>query len=229
MTETMITYTSRAFQQDAQNAMKGDIVRGLIEAITNADDAYGNKPGKIRIEIERRKQGSWKVVICDRASGMRASTMRTAIATLGGRTSGFEEGRSVRGNLGRGAKDLAAFGPVSFESIRDGYVSTLVLQKDGLYEGPFERKATSKDYENLGIKHGGTGTVVTISVGKEVRSPQHEKLVDRLSKHYQLRDIASDPRRDLTLVDLNKNRADAIRYSRPSLEELVSSEIEIKD
>ncbi len=37
-----VSYTARAFKQDASNAMKGDIFRGLIELITNCDDAYGD-------------------------------------------------------------------------------------------------------------------------------------------------------------------------------------------
>jgi hypothetical protein len=36
--------------------MKGDIVRGLIELITNSDDAYGDEAqGKIRVEVEHRR------------------------------------------------------------------------------------------------------------------------------------------------------------------------------
>jgi hypothetical protein len=37
------------------------------------------------------------------------------------------------------------------------------------------------------------------------------------SKHYQLRDINSVPRRELTLVDLNTGTNDGIRYGGPSL------------
>ena len=46
-----VKYTERAFHQDAAEAMRGDIVRGLIDAITNSDDAYGEDTshGKIRV------------------------------------------------------------------------------------------------------------------------------------------------------------------------------------
>jgi hypothetical protein len=113
-----VIYEGRAFHKDAMEAMRGDIVRALIEMITNSDDAYGDKSGKIRVEIEHRR-GPWKVVTRDRAVGMTAAKMREAFAFLGARTSGFESGERVRGNLGRGAKDLAAFGTVTFESISD--------------------------------------------------------------------------------------------------------------
>ena len=41
----VIQYTGRAFEQDADQAMGGDIVKALVELITNADDAYGPNTG----------------------------------------------------------------------------------------------------------------------------------------------------------------------------------------
>src|SRR2546426_479865 len=124
MARHRVSYGPRAFKQDASNAMKGDIVRGLIELITNADDAYGDSTqGKIRVEVEHRRGAPWQVVVRDRAKGMRKARMEEAIGEVGKRTSGFETGARVRGNLGRGAKDVAAFGPVTFESICDGFYS----------------------------------------------------------------------------------------------------------
>src|SRR5665647_1502649 len=113
-----VEYTDRAFSQDAQQAMKGEIIRGLIELITNSDDAYVDvdlsrgHPGRILVQVEHRKNQSWHVVVRDRATGIEDLVSR--ITKLGGRSSGFEQGRQKRGNLGRGAKDLAAFGPVTF-------------------------------------------------------------------------------------------------------------------
>ena len=141
-----VKYTARAFQQDASNAMKGDIVRGLIELITNCDDAYGDvSQGKIRVEVEHRKNSPWRVVVRDRAKGMRRQRMLEAIGDVGARTSGFEEGAPVRGNLGRGAKDVAAFGPVTFESICEGYISVMTLEPDGSFDDPSETKVRPKD------------------------------------------------------------------------------------
>ena len=121
-----VEYEARAFHQDAVEAMKGDIVRGLIELITNSDDAYLENKGKIRIEIDR-VHGPWKVLVRDRAKGMRSLEMEKKIKKLGAQTSGFEAGASVRGTHGRGAKDLAAFGQVTFESICDDRYSQLIL------------------------------------------------------------------------------------------------------
>jgi hypothetical protein len=222
-----LLYGSRAFRQDASHAMKGDIVRGLIELITNADDAYGDDAqGKIRVEVEHRRSKPWSVIVRDRAKGMRKAKMARAIGKIGARTSGFESGGRVRGNLGRGAKDLAAFGPVTFESISEGYYAKMILESDGSFDEPIEKKATDVDRDRLGIQRG-SGTVVTVAVDERFRCPQHRTLLERLSKHYQLRDINSDPRRELTLVDLNAGATDGIRYGRPSLTEVVTREISI--
>jgi hypothetical protein len=207
--------------------MKGVIARGLIELITNCDDAYGDDAqGKIRIEVEHRRNAPWRVIVRDRAKGMRKDRMAHAIGDIGARVSGFEEGARVRGNLGRGAKDLAAFGPVTFESICDGYWSVMTLEPDGSFDEPIERKVTDDDRGRLGIPRG-NGTVVTVIVEGRFRCPQHRTLLETLSKHYQLRDINSDPRRELTLVDLNDDATDGIRYGRPSLTEVLSREVTV--
>ncbi|MGA2876295.1 MAG: hypothetical protein ABSE82_12245, partial [Nitrososphaerales archaeon] len=209
--------------------MKGEIIRGLIEAITNCDDSYGDeKNGKIRIEVEHRRGRPWRVIVRDRAKGMRKERMTHAIGDIGMRTSGFESGQSVRGNLGRGAKDLAAFGPVTFESICDDFLSIMTLEADGSFDDIVERKVQTTDRERLGIPRG-SGTVVTVLVEPTFACPKHQTILDRLSKHYQLRDINSDPRREVTLVDLNTDTVDGVRYGRPSLTEVKADEFLIPE
>ena len=65
-----VSYGPRAFRQDASNAMKGDIVRGLIELITNSDDAYGDSShGKIRVEESDTLRRAIKAGLDDRQDG----------------------------------------------------------------------------------------------------------------------------------------------------------------
>lgn len=205
--------------------MHGDIVRGLIELITNADDAYAalgsctpRSPGRISIEVEHRRNQPWRVVVRDRATGMRRETMKKRLAILGGRTSGFEAGQDRRGNLGRGAKDLAYFGDTTFTSICDRRLSTLVLHSDGTYDVS-KRESTPTDEERaeLGIRH--NGTVVEVLVRAGVKCPQHDNLKRKLSTHYQLRDILSDPARRVELVNLNSlDGGDPLTYTYPDLD-----------
>lgn len=102
----------------------------------------------------------------------------------------------------------------------------MTLEPDGSFDDPVERKVTEADRERLGIPRG-SGTVVTVVVERRFRCPQHRTLLDRLSKHYQLRDINSDPRRELTLVDLNDATTDGIRYGRPSLTQVLTSDLTV--
>jgi hypothetical protein len=211
-----VSYGDRAFHQDATEAMRGDIVRALIETLTNSDDAYGDGEGKIRVEIEHRR-GPWTAITRDRAKGMTANQMREAFVKLGGRTSGFESGQKVRGNLGRGAKDLAAFGTVHFESICDDKYSKLTLRTTGDYVlNPADKKVDEALRKQLGIPRG-NGTVVTMEILENIRRPQHAKLAEKLSKHFQLRDILSHPRREVTLVNVGKDKGVRLRYAYPSL------------
>jgi hypothetical protein len=214
-----ISYSERAFHQDAMEAMRGDIVRGIIEAVTNSDDAYASMENehqkRILIEVEHRRTQQGRVVVRDRATGMCADDMERRLTRLGGRTSGFETGEHRRGNLGRGAKDLAAFGDVAFQSIHNGLYSKLLLKTDGQWVlNPIDRSASDADRERLGILRG-NGFVVTIAVN--TRCPQHENLKRKLSAHYALRDILSDPFRKVELVNLNDDSKDPLIFQYPDL------------
>ncbi len=122
-------------RQNMQWAMKGKIERGLVELITNSDDSYRDLEeqekqvsGKIRIEIERRRKGQPSIVIVrDKAGGMTRREMFDKLGILGKRTSGFEMGKARRGLHGRGARDIACFGAVHFESIKDDEYNHLII------------------------------------------------------------------------------------------------------
>lgn len=102
----------------------------------------------------------------------------------------------------------------------------MTLEPDGSFDDPVERKVTDEHRDRLGISRG-SGTVVTVLVDGRFRCPLHRTLLDRLSKHYQLRDINSDPRRELTLVDLNDGTTDGIRYGRPSLTQVLTRDLTV--
>jgi hypothetical protein len=229
MGSNSINYSTRAFAQDAAAAMKNDIVRGLIELITNSDDAYGpGSDGKIIIEVDHRskRNATWNVTVADRAKGMSLDELTKAMGSVGSRTSGFEEGALVRGNLGRGAKDLAAFGNVLFETIKDEKFSSLMLEPDGTFDDPINRLATDDDRESLGVRRG-NGTKVTVFVLPRFRCPRHENLLQRLSNHFQLRDINSDIHRNVLLFDTADAKPDTVRFSKPEVQLLLSAEVEI--
>ncbi len=226
-------------RQNMERAMKARIERGLVELITNSDDSYrnfedegGQASGKIRIEIERRKLGQPSVLIVrDRAEGMNREDMFLKLGTLGKRTSGFEKGKPRRGLHGRGARDVAAFGTVHFESIKDEEYNHLVIPPFSLkcrFTEPHPKKVTSDIRKKLGIPRG-NGTAVTIEVESRFRIPQHEPLLEDFPGYYSLRNIFSNPRREVILADLNKNREGRLLYKSPSGEIVFDDDIKIPD
>lgn len=225
-------------RQNMERAMRGRIERGLVELITNSDDSYRNleekgrqASGKIRIEIERRKLGQPSVLIVrDRAEGMNREEMFRKLGTLGKRTSGFEKGKPRRGLHGRGARDVAAFGTVHFESIKDEEYNHLIIPPSlkCRFTDPHPKKVTSNIRKKLGIPRG-NGTAVTIEVESRFRIPQHETLLKDFSRYYSLRDIFSSLRREVILVDLNKNREDRLFYKSPSGETVFYDDVRIPE
>lgn len=215
--------TLRYKRHNMERAMKGDIARGLVELITNSDDSYRDMEenhkqpsGKIRIEIERRRKGQSKVIIRDRASGMSREELFEKMGGLGRRTSGFEKGKKRRGLLGRGAKDVAAFGTVHFESIKDEEYNHLVIPHSlkCRFEGEKALKATKEIREGLGIPKG-NGTIVTIEVNNQFIISHHTNLVADFSRYYSLRDIFSNENRAVVIKDLSQNREDQLIYQSP--------------
>ena len=216
--------TFRYKRQNMERAMRGEIERGLVELITNSDDKYReledlgvNTTGKIRIEVERRRKDQPTIIIVrDRAVGMSRQELFEKMGGLGGRTSGFEEGKSRRGLHGRGAKDVAAFGTVHFECIKDGEYNHLKippsLQCQFMNAKPI--KANEQLRKKLGIRNG-NGTVVTIEVNSRFNIPHHAKLLEQFSRYYSLRDIFSNQHREVMLVDISKKREDRLHYKYP--------------
>ena len=222
--EWELNYTRRGKKQNMEKAMRGDIRRGLVELITNSDDSYReleeNNPSqkntirKIRIEITRKHNRPSLVVVRDKAAGMNREELYKNIGHVGDRTSGFEKGKLRRGLHGRGAKDLAAFGTVSFESIKDGFYNKLIISPsaDCRFHSKKPIRVDDSIRERLGIKRG-NGTIVTIEVDNRFKIPQHDKFRTDFSRYYSLRDIFSCKSREVVLVDVNHHREDKLIYN----------------
>jgi len=206
MKKIHVVYTGQGFEQDAGQAMGSDVVRGLIELVTNADDAYGKRAGEIRIEVFRPKSPKDATVIAvrDNAIGLRTDAMERNFSTLGGDLSGFAEGESKRGLFGRGSKDTAWFGKTVFESIHDGTYTELVLNRDG--SGTIDHRASSAaDYDRLNIGPGTNGLSASMHVyPQHATVPDGAKLEQRLSTHVQLRTLIQ--RQRVLLVEHRSGR-----------------------
>jgi hypothetical protein len=191
----IITYTATAFEQDSGQAMKNDIVRALIELITNCDDAYARakRVGAIDIIVRRpaKKGETTEITVRDRATGLDPQGMKDNFVVLGGDKSGFAAGEEVRGLFSRGSKDTAWFGRTIFESIKNGQYSRLVLGSDGKWE--FDTGAADEShYKKLGLDATENGLSATMVVSrKDTRIPELRDLVSRLAHHVQLRQVVA--------------------------------------
>jgi len=229
-------YTDRAFRQDASEAMKGNIVTGLIELITNCDDAYKDVSvdGPIYIEIANADAPyKYKLVVRDHAKGLPGEMLRKSFVELGAENrsylanKGAEEGS--RGLFGRGAKDVAIFGKALFESICAGKYSAVELDP---FEGSWNMiasdvPATQEHRKALGLLGESSGLSATILVHK-MRAPMipnTPKLVEQLSNHVSLRGIVG--RHKVTFVDSRTNKSANLKFQLPAYTELLNQEFDV--
>lgn len=222
---THFVYSSRAMRQDASGAMRADIVLGLIEAITNADDAYGAASGKILIKVSAKDVfGHWTVSVSDRACGISSSDVVRKLITAGERTSGYERGERKRGNRGRGAKDLAIFGGVKFESVCGIDAIVLAADRNGSITENRELKATDDFRKSIGVTK--NGTRVTISCRKNIVRKQFDVLKRQLQNAVALRQIMSNPLR--TVILSYPDREETLRFVEPkAIETVFSGSVEV--
>jgi len=181
-----------------------NIIDGIVELVTNSDDGYRrleadgmNVNGVIEIDINRRKGGTCeKLIVRDNAGGMSKDKLEKAIE-FGGETSGFEEGKNVRGFFGRGLKETIL-------SLGNGQIKTIYKGKLCRTKIWLENKREPKyDDELLKIVEDTDepdGTEVHINITNEkIKIPEFDNFKEQLSKHLSLRDINSNKYRSVFL------------------------------
>ena len=197
-----LKYTQRGFQQDAEEAMKGDVLRALIELITNADDAYDGK-GNGFIEVSYLKSNDpYKgiFVVRDKAGGLKGSKMEEAFTNLGDINQKAVAELGTRGLFGRGAKDIAALGRARFVSICEGQYSTLEINHRGEYEMDFvDDVPTIEAISETGLTGKESGLTAELHVHERHRVPSASEMVEKLETNVQLRDLIN--RNDVTYYD----------------------------
>ncbi len=221
-------YTERANRQDQADAMRGEIHRGLVEIITNADDAYmrAGTDGPIRITVEHLSESGGFVArlrVADKATGLTADEMEAKLTRAGSRSSGFEHGQSVRGLHSRGVGDVAGFGSIEVESLKGGKWSKFVLE-DLSYEIEDEPADSAAEIRaRLGLDQGDSGATVTINV-KGPR-PVPSNLFDRLCNLGELRHITTDRTVTFEETGIRVQSSRRIYYDEPPCTEAIRKEV----
>ena len=199
-----LQYADRVALQQADQAIRKDVLRALVEIITNSNDSYSRIEdagmqvgGEIIIDVLRKHKNSI-IRVRDFAEGMNDVRMDVVVGTYGEATSGLKEDLHVRGMWGRGLKDaIFGLGYGYVNSIKNDtlYRSSLLL-KDGV--PTFNLDDPIPATEELRQKHGipeGNGTEIEIMVSRpDVKMPQFENLRNYLQRHFELRTIMRTPR-----------------------------------
>jgi hypothetical protein len=197
-----LKYTQRGFQQDAEEAMKGDVMRALIELITNADDAYDGKGGG-RIEISYHKSSDpYKgvFIVRDKAGGLGGARMEEAFTNLGDQNQKAIADMGTRGLFGRGAKDIAALGRARFLSIHKGKFSSIDINSRGEYNMEFFDDIPTDDSRlETKLETNESGLTAELQVYSLHRIPSGSEMIEKLEAHVQLRDLIN--RNEVTYYD----------------------------
>ncbi len=215
--------------QQAQQTIKS-VVEAVVELVTNSDDSYRRLEesgvrvdGTIDVHVIREKGGACRLLeVRDRAEGMDWEQLEKAV-TFGAQSSGFAEGRSVRGLFGRGLKEaIIALGAGEVHTVRSGRESAVRI----FVEGGQPR------YEVLKIERDASGqpqgTCVTVEVQKDkVQCPKFDVLFRQLSYHFALREIVQNRTVNLIMDDGGLRRSRRLTFQPPAGKEVFSGAIEV--
>ena len=237
-----LQYADRVAIQQADQAIRKDVLRALVEIITNSNDSYSRLDdrgravsGEIIIDVWRKRKNS-VIRVRDFAEGLDDIRMDKVVGTYGEATSGLKEDLHVRGMWGRGLKDaIFGLGYGYVHSIRKDmlYRSSLLL-KEGVPTFDLDEPIPATD--EIREKHGipeGNGTVIEIVISRDdVKMPQFENLRNYLQRHFELRTIMGNQSRLIILRNLvgkNKVRNEQIlSYKPPKGEKVLDERFEIE-
>jgi hypothetical protein len=236
-----LQYADRVALQQADQAIRKDVLRALVEVVTNCNDSYARlehegRPvnGTIIIEVQRKHKNS-VIRIRDFAEGMSDARMDKVVGTYGEATSGLKEDKHVRGMWGRGLKDaIFGLGHGHVRSIKNNnyYACALLLKKGApTFELDNPQWANLALRERLGIPEG-NGTEIEIIVSREdVKVPQYDNLRNYLQRHFELRPIMSNPARRIILRDIFADRIrheHTLAYKPPVGEKILDEQVNLE-
>ena len=240
MKRGIIEQDPRSTSRSMRLAIQGDVIRGLVELITNADDSYirmekaGLNIDKGQIDVLYRKSGYDAVFsVRDFGEGMSSQGLVNSFTKRGSATSGLFDDIPVRGYFGHGAKDvLATMKDGKVISFKDGRVAECRLFIEG-NEPRYELLDSTPANEQLQSAHQifENGTIVYFTANKEITGspiPRFGTVRTSLCNNYLLRNIMTNQERKIRLINLDTNEEIPLSYILPIGSELKSCELEIE-
>ncbi len=240
MSAQLIPYSkdSRVLIQQAEATIQ-NLPDAVVELITNCDDSYNRlkntkQPcGKVELYVSRESGGRCRTFwIKDYAEGMNRGKLEKAI-TYGEESSGFVEGKSVRGLLGRGLKEsIIGLGEGIILTRKDGVLNIVKIWREGKYAyyDFIERESVEQNDQDTNdfINSKESGTFILIKIKNEkIKIPEEDKFTLQITDHYALRNINSSKNREVILAfeDLRRRlkKSSPVRFI-PSDGELIVNE-----
>jgi hypothetical protein len=233
-----LEYADRTAIQQSDQTIKRNVVRALIELITNVDDSYRSieqrdkvpVDGTIRVSVQRRHKNSL-LKVADRAEGISPERLDQCVGTYSGFTSGAKEGLVVRGYFGRGLKEaMLGLGKGAVYSVCDNKFSKCSIEVEGgvpRYKREKPRRASRTIRAQFDVPTG-NGSIVEVTITRSgVRIPQIQNLRTSLERNYALRDILSNPKRRVVLVEVDQKGRERneyeLQYRYPAAESLLQT------
>jgi len=197
---------SRMYQYIRASAIS-NVNDALVELITNCVDAYSNidnNPNKIIIKYSENNN---YLEIIDQAIGMTGEKMKLCFLEVGT----YVSNDSKRGHFSRGAKDISALGDCTFIAIKDNKSSSCKI----LYDG---RGAMLN--ENIDVTDEIKNTTNIVDNGLYVRIDFKTAIfndfkVDEFCYNYALRDILSNIKYEIKLINIDSSNEKVLKYNFP--------------
>jgi len=220
-----------------KTAMQGNVIRALVELITNSDDSYkrlegDNKQHKGRIEILYKKDGYRGLfAVRDHATGMSRKEVERGFEKYGELTSGMKDGKGDRGYFGHGAKDaLAGMLNGRFYTFKDNQfiMCKLFIEKGAVWYDYTElMHATPKI--RIDHKVGGNGTVAYFEAdpSKDIKVPRFDTCHEELANNYLLRKIMLNSKRKVIIVNEDEGKSRQLSYKMPEGKEILSEKFNV--
>src|SRR3989344_4900316 len=190
------------------------LLDAIVELVTNSDDSFHileqerNKleDALIEIRISRALGGGCKeLMISDSASGMSREELLNEAIKFGGETGGRQKGRKVRGVFGRGLKEsIIALGEGTILTKKNNSASGVKIWVEGQGRNamPYYSEITGDSLKDLtsSYLHYPHGTVIIINnINSQFKLADYSTFKQQITNHYALRDINSNPAREIKL------------------------------
>ncbi len=219
-----------------KTGVQGDVIRALVELITNADDSYIRMEAKEkieegRIEIIYKKSGNLGYFeVRDHAEGMSIDDLYDNFHEYGAPTSGMKMVGKVRGYFGQGATDaLAGMIDGKICTFKNSDFATCKLYIDhsnGKDEPTYEISdpitATQELRDSYKIYGNGTIASFIADPKKTGRVPRFNTIQGEISNYYSLRKIMANPKRKVILKELDTKEYRKLGYLNPKGHEILS-------